>query len=973
MIDDGGHLFLKREDLDTLHLNYAKDRALLIQNESYVPLDAVIDIRHTFDENKLTLSFIGKTTLTEKNTTDIFALDAKPRNLYYPRETSAFLNYGLTYSYDDPIGFQSYSVSNKLGARSGDVFFVSDSLYTKTKTSDQFVRLQSSATYERRDDLQWLVLGDQFATSGDLGSTVNMGGIGFSKVYKVDPYLITQPVFNLQGSSLFPTQADIYLDGALISKKTLPPGSFDLRNIYSYMGAHSVEVVLRDPFGNEQRISSATYFNNQMLREGLHEYSYNVGFLRENYGLTSDDYGKKVFSLFHRYGVTNSLNVGARAEGSDGTYNGGLSASALVPRAGAFTVSVAESSSKGNHGAAGSFQHSYQFSSFNTNLLLRGFSRDYSTVSAPTTSTLVQTRYEASVGAGFLVVPVGSFSLNYSATETYDGAVTRLLSANFSRTLSKTTSIFVTASTTRNAETTNSVFVGLNFNFDKNLHGTLQYNKTGDANTETAQIQKDIPVGEGVGYRAALNRTDTGTAVTDSFNPFVQYNGRYGIYSLDSDIRDSAGKTTETYSLSTAGSFVYAGGFSGMSRPVNDSFGIVMVDKVPGAAVLDNGQEIGKTNSSGTLVVPTLTSYGQNMITLDVKNISMDYSISGVNKALSPSLWSGSCVAFDAVKMQAVTGSLSVLHDGKMEPLEYQEGIITVGTQTVTFPTGKGGEFYIENTLPKEVKEDLDSLSCRAIAERRAAAGGKDIKPGTYPASIDYAGQTCVFQITFPKTDEMITDLGRVVCEPQKPSAQPLPAAPVPSPAKEQAAIQPPPAPERPGIPLKADLPPDIVIRPQISLEVPVETGTRPYTSTSADSVTVLTVKCGNESRLVFSNVGDDIVKNVCPSQGSATEVISREDREALAADVRYLIKNPETTVEIAGHADRHGSDEDAQRVGMYLASIIQKYFVRAGVKSDRIRKVESLGRKKMLCTEETAACDAMNRRIVVRIARENP
>ena len=64
--------------------------------------------------------------------------------------------------------------------------------------------------------------------------------------------------------------------------------------------------------------------------------------------------------------------------------------------------------------------------------------------------------------------------------------------------------------------------------------------------------------------------------------------------------------------------------FFGLSRPVNDSFGIVVLNKeVPGAAVLNNGQEIGKTGSFGTMVVPTLTSYGQNKITLDTKNIPM--------------------------------------------------------------------------------------------------------------------------------------------------------------------------------------------------------------------------------------------------------------------------------------------------------------------------------------------------------------
>jgi outer membrane usher protein len=764
-LDDAGKMFFKPEDLDTLKLNYPKERTVLIHDEQYVPLDAVLDIKHVFDEKKLTLSFIGKTTAEEKTSVDLFKLRVKPQNIYYPRETSAFFNYGLTYNYANPDGFQSFLGTSKLGARTGDVFLVSDSLYTKTPQSEQFVRLQSSATYERRDDLQWLVMGDQFASSGDLGSTMNMGGVGFSKVYRLDPYFITQPVLDLKGTAIFPTQAEIYLDGILVGKQAIAPGSFDLKNLYSYNGSHNVELILRDPFGNAQRVSYSVYFNTLMLRQGLQEYSYNVGFLRKNYGVTSADYeSKPAFSAFHRYGVTNSLNIGVRAEGTDGIYNGGVSAQFTVPHLGAFSLSLAESDANGSRGSAGALQHNYQFGNFNTNLLLREFSRDYVTVNTPV-ATDDQTRYEAGFGVGLLLMPLGSLSLNYSENEIYSGTKMRNTSVNYSRGIYRTTSMFATASESRQLGTTTySIFLGLNFNFDQNVHGAIQYSKTGDVDTETAQIQKDVPVGEGLGYRAALTRTNTGTTTSSALNPFVQYNARYGIYSLDSTVQQTSDRTSESYSLSAAGSLVYAGGFYGLSRPVSDSFSIVTVDDVPNAAVFNNGQEIGKTNSSGTLVVPTLTSYGQNQITLETKNIPLDYSISGINKAISPSLWSGSCVAFNAVKTQAITGSLHVMQNSEKIPVEFQEGIISIGTKNIAFPTGKGGEFYIENTLPKEAKEAEDPLSCRAIAEQRRT-GAREITPGTYPAFVDINGKKCSFQLTFPETGDVFTDLGEIICE----------------------------------------------------------------------------------------------------------------------------------------------------------------------------------------------------------------
>lgn len=774
-LDNEQKLFIRVEDLKTLKLQYAEDRINIIRgDEQYVPLSALLDVTYTFDENKLTVAIIGKTTESGKTAADLFSLRAAAKNIYYPQETSAFVNYGLNYIYTNTDGFKSFAVTNKVGFRTGDVFLTSDSVYTKTPTGDNFARLQSSATYERRGDLQWLVMGDQYANSGDLGSTVNMGGIGFSKVYRLDPYFITQPVMDLRGSVIFPTQAEIYLDGILIGKQTITPGSFDLKNIYSSSGSHNVEVLLKDPFGNVQKISYLAYFSAQMLRQGLHEYSYHVGLMRNNYGIASDDYGNAAFSAFHRYGVTNNFNIGVRTEDSDGVYNGGLYAAFAIPQLGQLTMSLAGSSASGNDlGGAVSLQHSYQLGSFNTNALLRGYSRDYATVGNPL-QTADSNQLEMNVGAGLLLNPLGSFSVNYAESATFKGVDTRVISLNYSRTLYKSISLFATGSVTHTTtdttkNTTYSCYVGLNFDLGKGIRGSAQASAgSGDVNSETLQIQKDVPVGEGVGYRASLNRSETATNTTTAFNPYVQYNAKYGIYSVDATMQNTAGTTTESYNFSAAGSLVYTGGFFGFSRPVSDSFSIVVLNKeVPGAAVLNNGQEIGKASSSGTMVVPTLASYGQNKITLDTKNIPIDYSISDVNKSISPSLWSGSCVYFDARQVRALTGTLVVQKEGKKEPLEFVEISMKTGEKNLSYPTGKGGEFYIENSLSAETNADAadsqNNQSCSAIAKLRKS-GGNTILPGTYSATVDYEGGKCGFTVTFTEAGETITDLGEIQC-----------------------------------------------------------------------------------------------------------------------------------------------------------------------------------------------------------------
>jgi len=211
---------------------------------------------------------------------------------------------------------------------------------------------------------------------------------------------------------------------------------------------------------------------------------------------------------------------------------------------------------------------------------------------------------------------------------------------------------------------------------------------------------------------------------------------------------------------------VYAGGFFGLSRPINDSFTIVKVGNLPDVTVRNNGQELGTTDSSGTLIAPTLASYGQNQITVDVKNMPPDYSVSTVNQGISPPVWSGSCVSFEVVKVRALTGTLFMQNADKQSALEFVDILMNVGDRKMTFPTGKGGEFYMENSLPEEATAVAgEKQSCSAIAERRRS-GGNVILPGAYQARVGYEGRNCEFTITYPETDEPITEVGEVVCTP---------------------------------------------------------------------------------------------------------------------------------------------------------------------------------------------------------------
>jgi outer membrane usher protein FimD/PapC len=162
----------------------------------------------------------------------------------------------------------------------------------------------------------------------------------------------------------------------------------------------------------------------------------------------------------------------------------------------------------------------------------------------------------------------------------------------------------------------------------------------------------------------------------------------------------------------------------------------VTVDNLAGVRVYQNNQEMGRTDARGRVFVPTMGSYVENQITIADKDVPMDYSLAEVSRLVSPPLRSGSVIRFEARKYQAVTGKLYAKEDGEARPVEYHEIRMEADGKEVTFPTGKGGEFYLENP-----------------------------RPGAYLASFEYRGRKCVVGLKVPVSEDTIVDLGGITCD----------------------------------------------------------------------------------------------------------------------------------------------------------------------------------------------------------------
>lgn len=732
-VEEDGDFFVPLEELKKMGFSDPRGKIAMIEGKAFLSLKSMEGVTIQFDEKKLILHLSVEPHLLARRILPMRY--GKQLKVCYPKDTSAFLNYNFTAFAGDGLVYDKSLLTNQLGFRAGDFLFLSDSSYTQRKgEKGHFVRLMSNITYDQRESLRRIVLGDAFASSGDLGSTLNLGGVSFSKAYRIDPYFITYPEISFSGLASLPSEVEVYRDGILIKKDRISPGGFELRDIPTYVGTGVVEVVLRDPFGKEQKIRLPYYFSDRLLKQGLHDFSYHLGFLREDFGAAGNRYGDPAFLGFHRYGITSTLTAGMRGESSKEVFNLGPTSTYLLPRRlGLVDASLAWSHSEGGkNGVGGSFGYLYQGRDLSVNLLLRGFSRDYSYVALERSKRGIERlKYEMSTGASYSSPLLGSFSVGWSQGKKYSGAETKNLLASYSRRITDRSNLIATFKKDFESHTS-ELMLRLNYFFKRGITASAGYHRADKTSSEQIQVVKNLPLGEGFGGRLLVERDHGKGETFDRADLQLQYNVRYG--QLAGALASS--NRVETYSFSAGGAIAFVGDTLSITRPIQDSFALVKVGDLKGVQVFLNNQDMGRTGSSGKVFVPNLSSYYDNQISINDKDIPMEYTLSEVTKYVSPPLRSGSYVEFGAKRIQAFMGSLKVRIGEALKPVEYGEFTLLIEGKEILFPTGKGGEFYLEN-----------------------------LRPGKYRGQLRFLDKDRFLDITIPKSDEVLVDLGEVVCE----------------------------------------------------------------------------------------------------------------------------------------------------------------------------------------------------------------
>lgn len=793
--DDAGNFYITTVDAKSINMSFNVDDQILIQKTPYININNLTGVEVEFDMSNLTLHItLGRERLDVDK--QVFNYGKEVDLLDDSFEKGFFINYGFDYTGGDGERFPIFEATNEIGVSLEDGVFLSDAYYVSYPGKSGFYRLNSRFVIDDKLTVTRLTVGDAEAVAGPLGGRKSFAGINFKKNHSMKPYFKKYGLIDFEGFSKGPGTLEIYSDGILMDSRDIKPGLFEIKNYFDAIGSRDIDFVLKDNMGREERYNLKKYISAEILKEGLHDFSYSIGAARENFATDEDKYEDFMVAFSHDYGLKDWFNIRSSGYGKDGVSGIGAGATLLGSKFGILREDFL--SSFGNDAGGFANKVSYSFknpSGINLELFNANYSEDFTNLNS---KTLIKSQLGGIVSYGNR--QLGTFSYSYSDKVLQDDSYLNISTIRYLKVLFKNfrASISVTDGD-ENGKPYTETYLSLHYypkpttytNFDKTISdkGTKQ-------DSTVLRMQKGRPQGSGYGYNVVVreigeeaetvNETTVSKVTTDNkvnknnFESLFYYNTRHfkselkyfsessdknttietydkvadsTIYSYDKSSADYG-----SYGVKFAGGFASVGGRSGLVRPVRDSFALVKVGSIEGVKGYVNNIPIGKTDKDGYLWVPELNSYSTNQISISDKNIPIEYHIGNKSKKVTPWYRSGSCVNFTAFKSQFLLGNIFYAKEGREVPLEYVYIKSGEGTNVKTLgQTGIGGEFYIENRTVKNVDDDASNCSQTEVIERLVNPGDKLF------AEID--GEQCYFTVDNEPLSDVFMELGNKVCE----------------------------------------------------------------------------------------------------------------------------------------------------------------------------------------------------------------
>jgi len=522
------------------------------------------------------------------------------------------------------------------------------------------VRLETRWEVDFPDKAVTLAVGDMQSGFLDWTRPVRMGGIQIGRNYGLQPYRVLTPTPAFLGQAVVPSSVELYVDGLRQYQGEVPVGPFQLAAQPGISGTGNAQVVITDAYGRMQTLDFSFYGTQQLLAEGLTDWSVAAGRMRRDFGIRSFGYDRDTLgSATLRHGVGNRMTLEAHAEAGGGIRNVGAGGLWMLGSIGVISASYIASQAEGGlRGGQYAMGWNWNNRRFNLNLASRRTHGDYRDLGslqgshAPTVSDQLT--------AGVNLERFGSLSASYLHLDYRDMARSRYLGLFWARTFGQRWSAYLSLNQDLDDRDDITAYASVTVALGSRRQASVSAQRTGDSTLATADLMQPVPgdgSGSGIGWRLQARAGDNGGGGLAEVGMLNQ-RGRYsaGV--------SSQGGDTFGYA-SAAGSVVWMSGHVFTAREVPDAFAIVSTGW-PDVPVMLENRPIGRTNGHGLLLVTPLLSWQRNRLSIDAMGLPPDVRAERLETFATPRQGAGIGVDFRLRKVQGVS---VILHDPRGQPL----------------------------------------------------------------------------------------------------------------------------------------------------------------------------------------------------------------------------------------------------------------------------------------------------------------
>jgi outer membrane usher protein len=681
-----GRLYARRADLERWRLRVpASAEQLDFLGESHVPLDAFPGMSARVDEATQALALDIPPAFFA--TTVVQGMAARPVRAQPPRP-GAFLNYDLYHARSAAgslapatratTGLFDLGVFGPLGTGTTGLLLEEHGGAAPSRQ----VRLDTTWTIDFPERRRTLWLGDAVGSSGTWGRPVRYGGLRFGTNFATDPTFVTFPMPGLGGEAALPTVTDLYIDGVLRQSTTMPPGPFRISDLPVITGQGEVRLVMRDLLGREQVVVLPYYASSRLLRQGLVDESFEIGRIRENYGLRSNDYGRSIAAWQRRQGLTDALTTELRLEATRDVRTGGLGATFAVPGWGVVTAAGALSHGPGGSGTLAQAAYERQ-SHRGLSFGVRGqwTSPEFAQIGlAPGVAPPLR-QFSASLGTS--MGKAGSIGLGYVRQDNRGREGAEIASLGYTLSLGRTSALVLSAFRSMAPDRTHGVTLSLVMALDSSTSGSATVNGPGADPRMQVQLQRALPPGTGTGYRVLAVSGASGARGEAG----VSHQNDFGTYVLEVGRADGI----DALRASASGSLAVLDGRPFVARRLGEAFGVVHVPGFSDVGVLLNNQPVARTDRDGYALLPRLLPFMPNPVRLETADLPMDVTIGSDALDAVPYARTGALVRFPVRRSEGALIAL-VLDDGGPMPAGAEVRIVG---RDGSFPVAYRGEAYV--------------------------------------------------------------------------------------------------------------------------------------------------------------------------------------------------------------------------------------------------------------------------------------